>query len=92
MAETYGTLTDDQGVCGCHVYVGVPDLEHAVRASNQLRPWLPALLLLSANSPFFDGHDTGHASWRTNIWDRMLGEQDQLRPDEAAWEDVVRGV
>lgn len=73
MAETYGTLADDQGVCGCHVHVGVPDLEHAVQASNHLRPWLPALLLLSANSPFFDGHDTGHASWRTTIWARWPG-------------------
>ncbi|MPZ78990.1 MAG: YbdK family carboxylate-amine ligase [Actinophytocola sp.] len=70
MVETYGALTDDQGVCGCHVHVGVPDLEHAVQASNQLRPWLPALLLLGANSPFFDGHDTGHASWRTTMWAR----------------------
>ena len=70
MAQVYGALTDDQGVCGCHVHVGVPDLEHAVRAGNHLRPWLPALLLLGVNSPFFDGRDTGHASWRTNVWAR----------------------
>jgi carboxylate-amine ligase len=70
MVETYGALADDQGMCGCHVHVGVPDVEQAVRASNHLRPWLPALLLLSANSPFFDGRDTGHASWRTNVWAR----------------------
>jgi glutamate---cysteine ligase / carboxylate-amine ligase len=70
MVEVYGALTDDQGVCGCHVHVGVPDVEHAVRAGNQLRPWLPALLLLGANSPFSDGRDTGHASWRTNVWTR----------------------
>jgi glutamate---cysteine ligase / carboxylate-amine ligase len=70
MVELYGALSDDQGVCGCHVHVGVPDLESAVLACNHLRPWLPALLLLGANSPFFDGHDTGHASWRTNVWSR----------------------
>ncbi|HEU5474922.1 MAG TPA: glutamate--cysteine ligase [Actinophytocola sp.] len=70
MVELYGALTDDQGMCGCHVHIGVPDLEHAVRASNHLRPWLPALLVLGANSPFFDGRDTGHASWRTNVWAR----------------------
>jgi glutamate---cysteine ligase / carboxylate-amine ligase len=70
MVELYGSRTDDQGVCGCHVHVGVPDLEHAVRACNHLRPWLPALLLLGANSPFFDGRDTGHASWRTTVWGR----------------------
>lgn len=70
MAERYGALAVDQGVCGCHVHVGVPDVEHAIRASNHIRPWLPALLLLGANSPFFDGRDTRHASWRTNVWSR----------------------
>lgn len=70
MAETYGSLTDSQGVCGCHVHVGVPDRTHAVLASNHLRAWLPALLVLAANSPFFNGHDTGHASWRTSVWGR----------------------
>jgi len=70
MVEVYGSRTDDQGVCGCHVHVGVPSLEHAVRACNHLRTWLPALLLLAANSPFFDGRDTGHASWRTTVWGR----------------------
>ncbi|GAB1512616.1 glutamate--cysteine ligase [Actinophytocola sp. KF-1] len=70
LVDAYGALTDDQGMCGCHVHVGVPDLEHAVLASNHLRPWLPALLLLGANSPFLDGRDTGHASWRTTVWGR----------------------
>jgi carboxylate-amine ligase len=70
MAATYGALAEDQGVCGCHVHVGVPDADHAIRAGDHIRPWLPALLVLSANSPFFDGRDTRHASWRTNIWSR----------------------
>lgn len=70
IVEAYGALTEGQGVCGCHVHIGVPDLDHAVLAGNHLRPWLPALLLLGANSPFFDGRDTGHASWRTNVWGR----------------------
>lgn len=85
MADAYGLLTEDQGVCACHVHVGVPDLEHAVAASNHLRPWLPALLLLSANSPFFDGADTGHASWRTTVWARwpVAGAPPYFRsPDE----------
>jgi carboxylate-amine ligase len=73
MERAYGALTDDQGVCGCHVHVGVSSTEEAVRAANHLRPWLPALLLLGANSPLFDGRDTGHASWRTNIWARWPG-------------------
>lgn len=70
MAAEYGALAEDQGVCGCHVHVGVPDADHAVQVSNHIRPWLPALLALGANSPFFDGRDTGHASWRTTVWSR----------------------
>lgn len=70
MAQRFGMLTEDQGVCGCHVHVGVADIDQAIRVSNHIRPWLPALLLLGANSPFFDGRDTRHASWRTVVWSR----------------------
>ncbi len=33
-------------------------------------PWLPAILSLSVNSPFWLGEDTGYASFRTEIWRR----------------------
>ncbi|GAA1192511.1 carboxylate-amine ligase [Prauserella alba] len=61
----YRGLIGDYEGCGCHVHVGVPDREAAVVAVNHLRPWLPTLLALSANSPYDRGHDTGYASWRT---------------------------
>lgn len=64
LAEQWGLLAREQGVCGCHVHVDVPDKESAVRVSNHLRPWLPALLALTANSPIYLGQDTGFASWR----------------------------
>ena len=35
-----------------------------------VRPWLPLLLAISANSPFHRGEDTGHASWRSQVWSR----------------------
>lgn len=50
--------------CGCHVHVGVPDRETAVHVVNHLRPWLPTLVALGANSPFDRDRDTGYASWR----------------------------
>ncbi|GLZ34608.1 putative glutamate--cysteine ligase 2-3 [Lentzea sp. NBRC 105346] len=59
-----------QGACGLHVHVGVADRTEAVRASNALRPWLPVLLAMSANSAFAAGEDTGYASWRSMIWSR----------------------
>ncbi|GAB2609192.1 glutamate--cysteine ligase [Kribbella endophytica] len=70
MEERYGLLAQEQAVCGCHVHIDVPDKEAAVRVSNHLRPWLPSLLALSANSAVYLGHDTGFASWRWIMWSR----------------------
>ncbi|TQM54202.1 carboxylate-amine ligase, partial [Halopolyspora algeriensis] len=71
MYDNYGVLVEDQGVCACHVHVGTLDLESALLVSNHLRPWLPALLLVTTNSPFFRSADTGYASWRTVLWSRL---------------------
>jgi glutamate---cysteine ligase / carboxylate-amine ligase len=68
MVERFGAIADTPGLCGCHVHVGVPDRERAVLVCNHLRPWLPVLLAMTANSPFSDGRDTGHASWRSVLW------------------------
>jgi carboxylate-amine ligase len=70
MAATFGALSDTPGLCGCHVHVGVPDRERAVQVCNLLRPWLPVLQAMTANSPFYAGRDTGHASWRAVLWSR----------------------
>jgi carboxylate-amine ligase len=53
--------------CGLHVHVGMPDPETAVRIANAFRLYLPALQALSANSPFEEGSDSGHASARTSV-------------------------
>ncbi len=51
-----------------HVHVAVADPEAAVRAVNGMRAHLPVLLALSANSPFWQGRDTGLASARTPLF------------------------
>jgi carboxylate-amine ligase len=53
---------------GLHVHVGVPDAEAAVTLYNRLRPHLPLLLALSANSPYWQGRDSGLSSARTPIF------------------------
>ena len=68
MQREYGVLTAEQGVCGCHVHVDVPDRETAVQVCNHVRGWLPTLLALGANSAVHRGLDSGHASWRTVLW------------------------
>ena len=69
MAEWFGATVRSVATCGCHVHIGISDRETGVRVSNQVRPWLPVLLTLTANSPF-DGTDTGYASWRYQEWSR----------------------
>ncbi|MFF0435584.1 glutamate--cysteine ligase [Streptomyces sp. NPDC004327] len=69
-AAAFGALDDEQSICACHLHVGVPDLETALQVSNHLRHRLPALIALAANSPFWQGRDTGYASWRTMAWAR----------------------
>lgn len=70
IAQRFGMLAHEQGVCGAHVHVGVPDRDTAVMMSNFLRPWLPILLALTANSAIYRGADTGFASWRSILWQR----------------------
>ncbi|TDD88031.1 carboxylate-amine ligase [Actinomadura rubrisoli] len=67
---TYRALDDEQCICSCHVHVEMPDRERAVQVSNHLRPWLPTLLALASNSPYWAGRDTGHACWRVMTWAR----------------------
>ena len=66
----FGMIAHEQGICGCHVHVEVPDRAAAIHVSNWLRPWLPSLLALSANSALYRNADTGHASWRSILWRR----------------------
>jgi carboxylate-amine ligase len=55
-----------------HVHVGVRDLDRAVRVCDRLRPVLPALLALSANSPFLEGLDSGLHSVRSQIFTKSF--------------------
>ncbi|WP_051806760.1 carboxylate-amine ligase [Streptomyces sp. NRRL F-2664] len=64
----FGALTDTLVSCGRHVHIGTLDVDAAVAVSNRIRPWLPTLIALAANSPFWGGRDTGHSSWRAMAW------------------------
>jgi glutamate---cysteine ligase / carboxylate-amine ligase len=55
-----------------HVHVGINGADRAVAVCDHLRGTLPPLLALSANSPFLDGHDTGLASVRSEIFTRTF--------------------
>jgi glutamate---cysteine ligase / carboxylate-amine ligase len=63
-------LVDEQLINGMHIHVAVPDRSAGAAALGRLRPWLPVLVALGANSPFWGGRDTGFASWRTVVFGR----------------------
>lgn len=71
IAEIYGGIAHIALNCACQVHLGMPDRATGIEVSNRLRPWLPALLTLTANSPFAEGLDTGYSSWRyvqASLW------------------------
>ena len=55
-----------------HVHVGVRDIDRAVRVCDRLRPVLPLLLAISANSPYVDGRDSGLHSARTQTFTKSF--------------------
>ena len=56
---------------GLHVHVGVDDADKATWIANELRWYLPPLLALSANSPYWNGYDTGLASARAKVFEGL---------------------
>lgn len=71
MEKEYQDLGRSLLIFGMHVHVGVEDKEQAILLMNQLRTWLPHLLALSSNSPFWAGRDTGIKSYRSVVWKRF---------------------
>ena len=58
-------------IFGLHVHIGIDDRETLIHMMNQLRYFLPHLLALSANSPFWIGMNTGFKSYRCKVFDRF---------------------
>jgi carboxylate-amine ligase len=56
---------------GLHIHVGVDDADKAVWVSNECRWHLPLMLAVAANSPFWNGFDTGLASARAKIFEGL---------------------
>lgn len=70
-AAVYGSMRElarREPTFALHVHVGMDDPEDAVKVYNRLRVHLPMLLALSANSPFWQGRDSGLASTRTPLF------------------------
>ena len=58
-------------IFGLHVHVGVEDRETTIHLMNSMRYFLPHLLALSTNSPFWLGMNTGLKSYRCKVFDKF---------------------
>jgi len=58
-------------ICGIHVHVGMPDGDRCIHCLNNLLPVMPVFLAVSANSPFWAGHDTGLSSCRLKVFEGL---------------------
>jgi carboxylate-amine ligase len=94
----YRMLVREQLICSTQVHVDVDDRDLAIAVGRRVAPWLPALLALSASSPFWLGADTGYASYRTLIWRRwptagaLPGFESATEYDRAVADLVRSGV
>ncbi len=66
-------ITRNHLIFGLHIHISVEGRERAVSLMNQLRTWLPHLLALSTNSPFWAGGQlTGIKSYRSVVWNTTV--------------------
>jgi carboxylate-amine ligase len=69
--KTLRWVAQREVIFGQHVHVAVPGPEEAIIAHNRLSEQVPLLLALSANSPFWQGFDTGFESSRVKIFENF---------------------
>lgn len=100
LSHDFQQLARELVIFGCHVHIGLSDRAAALAVMNRARIWLTPLLALAANSPFWQGEDTGYASFRTELWGRFpmsgppvlfesLAEYDQLVQTLVATESIA---
>ncbi|MEM7722910.1 MAG: carboxylate-amine ligase [Pseudomonadota bacterium] len=95
--DRYNQLARDLGgvgrrmlICGMHVHVGLPEDEMRIDLMGQLSYFLPHLLALSASSPFWQGQDTGLASYRLTVFDNL--PRTGLPPLFKSWSEFARST
>ncbi|RYG92045.1 carboxylate-amine ligase [Loktanella sp. IMCC34160] len=95
--DRYDSLQRDLGgvvrrmlICGMHVHVGLGDNDLRADLMRQLSYFLPHLLALSTSSPYWQGRDTGLASYRISVFDNL--PRTGLPPQFESWGEYDRSV
>lgn len=93
--ERYNQLASELGgvarrmlISGMHVHVGIDNEDQRIDLMNQMIYFLPHLLALSASSPFWQGQDTGLASYRLTVFDNL--PRTGLPPRFSSWGEYDR--
>ena len=93
--ERYNQLESELGgvarrmlISGMHVHVGIDSKETRIDLMNQMTYFLPHLLALSTSSPFWQGIDTGLASYRLTVFDNL--PRTGLPPRFSSWGEYER--
>jgi len=94
LIESMQWVAERELIFGLHVHVGMSSANEAIAVANGLRTWLPELLALSANSPYWQTRDTGLSSTRSKVFDTF--PRSGLPPAFASFEEfellIERGV
>jgi len=88
--EEMGWVARTQAIYGLHVHVAVPDGDTAIRAVGALSRYVPLLIALASNSPFWRGEDTRLASTRIKIFE--IFPRSGLPPVFRDWTDFERHI
>jgi carboxylate-amine ligase len=93
MVDQFGLTTNEQLTCACHVHVAIDSREEGVGILDRIRTSTPILTALSANSPFWQGKDSGYASFRSQALQRWptSGPQ-EVFGSIAAYDRLVDGM
>lgn len=90
LEEEYQDLERMLVIYGLHIHVGGMGKERLLPLLNQVRTWLPHLLALSANSPFWEGRYTGLQSYRSALW--RLVPRSGIPEIITSWEELQQYI
>jgi glutamate---cysteine ligase / carboxylate-amine ligase len=87
IAQVWGWATRRGHPSGLHVHVGIGDAAEALAVYNSARSYLPEIAALAANSPFFEGSESGLASTRLKLTEDL--PRSGIPPAFASWKRLA---